>query len=51
MAEYWVPKDSFDWGTGGRALSEEEMRILRRLMDDLARERQAKDEDPLRLPS
>jgi hypothetical protein len=30
-ATYWVPNDGFDWATAGRALSDEEKEIVRRL--------------------
>ena len=31
-SRYWQPTEVFDWDTAGRALSEEEERILRRLL-------------------
>lgn len=31
---YWEPAERFDWQTGGRALSEAEIKVLRRLLDD-----------------
>ena len=30
----WVPAEPFDYATGGRALSEEERQILRKLQDE-----------------
>jgi hypothetical protein len=37
QAKYWVPSSAFDWETGGRALSEEERRIARRLQREAVR--------------
>lgn len=31
--EPWKPSEFFDWATGGRALSEEERKILKRLLN------------------
>lgn len=37
QAVYWIPPVRFDWETGGRALSFEEQKILRRMNKDQAR--------------
>jgi uncharacterized membrane protein len=47
MAERWAPKDSFDWTTAGRVLSDEEMRILRRMLAEDRMQDKETDEDPL----
>lgn len=34
---YWTPPEKFDFATGGRALSHEELKILGRLEKDIRR--------------